>query len=162
MWGSEWITTRLIHPWAPGVPSILVVTTLALALGQLPAVARLEGAWEIGNLTFYLFFAAVGAMIHIYNAVVLSPVLFAYVMIIIPVHMVIIYGAGRALRMDVGLLTVASAAVKAGPPLVLAIAESRGWKRFELPGVLVGLLGYAIGNYVGFAVAYTMRSFVGG
>jgi uncharacterized membrane protein len=89
-------------------------------------------------------------------------VLFAYVMIIIPVHMAIIYGVGRALRMDVGLLTVASAAVKAGPPLVLAIAESRGWKRFELPGVLVGLLGYAIGNYVGFAVAYATRSLVGG
>jgi uncharacterized membrane protein len=162
MWSSEWITTHWIHPWAPNIPSILMVTTLALALGQLPAVSRLEGAWEIGNLAFYLFFAAVGAMIHIYNAVVLSPVLFAYVMIVIPVHMAFIYGVGRWLRMDVGLLTIASAAAKAGPPLVLAIAESRGWKRFELSGVLVGLLGYAAGNYVGFAVAYVMRSLVGG
>ena len=88
--------------------------------------------------------------------------LFAYVMIVIPIHMAFIYGVGRWLRMDVGLLTIASAAAKAGPPLVLAIAESRGWKRFELSGVLVGLLGYAAGNYVGFAVAYLMRSLVGG
>lgn len=161
MWSSELITTRLIHPWIPSVPSILVVTTLALALGQIPAVSRLEGAWEIGNLAFYLFFAAVGAMIHLYNAVVLSPVLFAYVVVIIVVHMAFIYGIGRLLRMDVGLLTVASTAAKAGPPLVLALAESKGWKRFELPGVLVGLLGYAIGNYVGFAVAYLMRSLLG-
>jgi uncharacterized membrane protein len=161
MWSSELITTRLIHPWLPSVPSILVVTTLALALGQLPAVSRLEGAWEIGNLAFYLFFAAVGAMIHLYNAVVLSPVLFVYVVVIILVHMVFIYGVGRLLRMDVGLLTVASTAAKAGPPVVLALAESKGWKRFELPGVLVGLLGYAVGNYVGFAVAYLMRSLVG-
>ena len=162
MWSGELITTRLIHPWAPNVPSILMVTTLALALGQLPTLSRLEGAWEIGNIAFYLFFAAVGAMIHIYNAVVLSPILFAYVLIVIPVHMVFIYGFGRLLRMDVGVLTIASTAAKAGPPLVLAIAESRGWKRLELPGVLMGLLGYAIGNYVGFAVAYLMRGMVAG
>jgi len=161
MWSSELITTRLIHPWLPGVPSILVVTTLALILGHIPAVTRLEGAWEIGNLAFYLFFAAVGAMIHLYNAVVLSPVLFAYVIVIIVVHMTFIYGVGRLLRMDVGLLTLASTAAKAGPPVVLALAQSRGWQRFELPGVLVGLLGYAVGNYVGFAMAYLMRSLLG-
>ena len=109
-----------------------------------------------------LFFAAVGAMIHIYNAVVLSPILFAYVLIVIPVHMVFIYGVGRMLGMDVRVLTVASAAAKAGPPVVLAIAETRGWKHLELPGVLMGLLGYAVGNYVGFAVAYLMRALVGG
>jgi uncharacterized membrane protein len=161
MWASSEITARWIHPWAPGVPSILVVTTLALALGQVPVVSRLEGAWEVGNLAFYLFFAAVGAMIHLYNAVVLSPVLFAYVLVVIVIHMAIIYGVGRLLRMDVGLLTVASTAAKAGPPLVLALAQSRGWQRFELSGVLVGLLGYAIGNYVGFAVAYLMRGLLG-
>jgi len=161
MWASAGITARWIHPWAPGVPSILVVTTLALALGQAPVVSRLQGAWEVGNLAFYLFFAAVGAMIHLYNAVVLSPVLFAYVLVVIVIHMTIIYGVGRLLRMDVGLLTVASTAAKAGPPVVLALAQSRGWQRFELSGVLVGLLGYAIGNYVGFAVAYLMRGLLG-
>lgn len=161
MWSSEWITTRLIQPILPGIPSILVVTTLALILGQMPVVARLEGAWEVGNLSFYLFFAAVGAMIHITNAIILSPVLFVYVMVVIVVHMAVIYGVGRVLRMDVGLLTVASTAAKAGPPVVLALAESRGWQRFELPGVLVGLLGYAVGNYIGLAVAYAMRSIVG-
>jgi uncharacterized membrane protein len=162
MWSGEWITVRLINPWAPDVPSILMVTTLALALGQIPAVSRLEGAWEVGNIAFYLFFAAVGAMIHIYNAVVLSPILFAYVLIVIPVHMVFVYGVGRMLRMDVGVLTVASAAAKAGPPVVLAIAETRGWKSLELPGVLMGLLGYALGNYVGYAVANLTRFLVGG
>jgi uncharacterized membrane protein len=31
-----------------------------------------------------------------------------------------------------------------------------------LPGVIVGLLGYAIGNYLGFAVGAIVRSFGAG
>lgn len=45
---------------------------------------------------------------------------------------------------------------------MLAIAETRQWKRLELPGVLMGLLGYAIGNYIGYAMAQLMRVLVGG
>ncbi len=161
MVASGWIKTHLLDSLVRGVPTILVITTLALLVGQMPAIKRLEGAWELGHLAFFLFFAAVGAMINLYNAVMLSPILFAYVMIVIVVHMVVIYGLGRLARIDVGVLTIASAAAKAGPPLVLAIAESRGWHRLGLPGVLVGLLGYAIGNYVGFAVAYLMRGLLG-
>lgn len=162
MVGSDWIKATLIDPVLPGVPSILVITTLALILGQIPMIARLEGAWDLGYLAFYLFFAAVGAMIDVYRAVVLSPILFVYVSIIIVTHMVIVYGCGKLLGMDVAVLTVASAAAKAGPPLIPALTEARGWQRLTLPGVLVGLLGYAVGNYVGFAVAHLMRLMVGG
>lgn len=155
---SEWAKTALVDPVLPGVPSILLVTTFALLLGQLPAIRRLEGGWEIGNLAFYVFFAAVGAMIHVLNAVRLAPVLFAYVAIIVAAHMVVVYGAGRLLRLDLGVVTIASAAAKTGPPMVIPLAEQLGWKHLALPGVLMGLLGYAIGNYVGFAVAYLVRA----
>ena len=142
MWLSAWIKGALLDPVLPGVPEILIVTTLALVCAQFRAVRRLEGAWEMGQLSFFVFFAAIGAMIDFYGAIVLSPILFVYVMIIIVVHMVTIYGGGRLLRMDIGVLTVASIATKAGPPLVLAMAEQhREWKVLALPGVVVGLAG---------------------
>lgn len=155
---SEWVKVRLLDPVLPGIPSILLVTTFALLLGQLPAIRRLEGGWEIGNLAFYVFFAAVGAMIHILNAIRLAPVLFVYVAIVVAAHMAVVYGAGRLLKLDLGVLTIASAAAKTGPPMVIPLAEQLGWKHLALPGVLMGLLGYAIGNYVGFAVAYLVRA----
>ena len=158
LWLSERIKTGLLEAILPQVPTIIVVTTLALLLGQLRFIRNLEGAWELGHLAFYVFFAAVGAMIHLYNAIILSPILFAYVMIIIAVHMVTIYGAGRLLRMDVGVLTVASAAAKTGPPTALAIAEVKGWKALELPAVIMGLVGYAVGNYIGLGTAYLIKA----
>ncbi len=160
---STWINTTLIAPHFPQVPTILIVTTLALVFGQFRFINELEGGWELGHLTFYLFFAAVGALINMYSAIILSPVLFVYVTIVMLAHFVVIYGGGRLLKMDVRLLTMASAAAKAGPAVVIALAQTnKGWKQFALPGVLVSLLGYALGNYVGFAVAYLMRAILQG
>jgi uncharacterized membrane protein len=158
---SDWLKLSLIDAVAPAVPTILVVSTLALVLGQFNRVHRLQGAWELGDLAFYLFFAAVGAMIDVYQAVVLSPVLFLYVLIIMAVHFSWVYGIGRLLRMDLGVLTIASVATKAGPSMVLPVAEAKGWRHLVLPGIVLGMVGYAIGNYVGWAVANAVRLMLG-
>ena len=162
MAASDWLKANVTDLVLPELPSILIVTTLALILGQLPPVRELEGAWEIGDLAFYLFFAAVGALIDFYLAVILSPILFLYVVVIMAVHMVVLFGGGRLLRMDVGVLTIASVATKAGPALVAPVAETKGWRHLILPGIIVAMLGYAIGNYVGYAVAQAVRAVVGG
>jgi uncharacterized membrane protein len=155
---SGLVKEHLIAGFLPSLPTILIVTTLALVLAQFRFVARLGGAYELGNLSFYLFFCAVGAMINLKMAIVLSPILFLYVMVIMVVHMMTVYGVGRLLRLDIRVLTIASAAAKTGPPSVIALANVHGWKHLVLPGVAMGLLGYAVGNYLGFAAAYMMKA----
>lgn len=162
MVASELINERWIAPVMPSFPTILIVTTFALVLAQLGFIGRLRGASELGNLAFYLFFCAVGAMINVRMAIVLSPILFLYVMIMILVHFASVYGLGRLLRLDIRVLTIASAAAKTGPPTVVALANVHGWKTLVLPGVAMGLLGYAVGNYLGFAAAYAMKGLLGG
>ena len=39
----------------------------------------------------------------------------------------------------------------------LAVAVSREWKGLVLPGIIVGLLGYALGNYLGLGVAFLLK-----
>lgn len=157
---SNWMKDALIDPFFPELPSILIVTTLALILGQFPAVRRLKGAWEMGDLSFNLFFAAVGATISFYQAIVLSPALFLYVMIIMVVHMAVVYGGGRLMRMDAAVLTIASVATKGGPPLIVPVCQAKDWRHLVLPGIIIGVLGYAVGNYAGYAVAQAVRVFV--
>ncbi|MEN8163453.1 MAG: DUF819 family protein [Acidobacteriota bacterium] len=161
MAASELIKDNLIARWMPSFPTILIVTTLALLLAQFPIMGRLKGAFEIGTIAFYLFFCAVGAMINVKMAIVLSPILFAYVMVMIVVHMVVIYGIGRLLRLDIRLLTIASCAAKDGPTAIAPLAAIHGWKDLVLPGIAMGLLGYAVGNYLGFATAYAMKAILG-
>jgi uncharacterized membrane protein len=65
------------------------------------------------------------------------------------------------LRLDLRTLVVASQANVGGAASAIAIAGARGYTDRLLPGVAVGLLGYAIGNYFGFVVAALMRMFLG-
>jgi uncharacterized membrane protein len=161
MVASDLIKTHWIAGFMPSFPTILIVTTLALILAQFRFIGRLQGAFELGNLSFYLFFCAVGAMINLKMAIVLSPILFIYVMIMVVVHLVSVYGIGRLFRLDIRVLTIASAAAKTGPPSVIALANVHGWKHLVLPGAAMGLLGYAVGNYLGFAAAYAMKAILG-
>ena len=39
-----------------------------------------------------------------------------------------------------------------GPPTAAALAISNGWTKLIVPGMLVGIYGYIIGNYFGILV----------
>ena len=91
---------KYIAVWMPQLPTILITTTLALILAQVKYITRLQGAKELGNFAFYLFFAVIGAMMDIPKAVCLAPVLFVYVLLIIVTQIVFVLLLGRLLKMD--------------------------------------------------------------
>ncbi len=76
-------------------------------------------------------------------------------------HALLVFGVGRVLRLDLGTLTIASQANVGGPASAMALATSRGYSDKLLPGIAVGLLGYAVGNYVGFGIAGLTRAWLG-
>jgi uncharacterized membrane protein len=154
---SGLIKKYITDAWMPQIPSILFVTTLALLAAQFKSLQNLQGAKELGNFAFYLFFAAIGAMMDIPRAVCLAPVLFVYVVIIIVLQILFVLTVGRLLRMDLRMIAVASLAAKAGPSTVAAYTNTKNWNDLTLPGVAAGLLGYAIGNYAGLIGAYLLR-----
>lgn len=157
---SNLIKKQLFTDWLPQIPSILIVTTLALLLAQFKRVTALQGARELGNFAFYLFFASIGAMMDIPKALFLAPVLFFYVVIVIVSQILFVLLIGRALKIDLRLLAVASIAAKAGPSTVAAYTNAKDWNDLALPGVAAALLGYAAGNYAGLAGAYLLKIIV--
>ena len=64
------------------------------------------------------------------------------------------------MRIDLGTLTIASNANTGGPTsaLVLASVGQGKYADLLLPGVIAGLLGYGVGNYVGLAVAGILKN----
>ena len=69
----------------------------------------------------------------------------------------VVFGAGRLLRLPVEVLALASNSTVGGPATAMALARSQGWSGLVLPGVLSGLLGYAVGTYAGVAVCEALR-----
>jgi uncharacterized membrane protein len=141
----------------PQVPSILWLTTYALILGHTRPFARAEGTMQLGTLLLHVFFVVIGIWSRVSEIVAVGIVVFYYTATVVGIHGLITYGVGRLLKLDLGTLSVASQAAVGGPSTALAVAVAREWPGLVLPGVILGLLGYAVGNYLGFGVANLVR-----
>jgi uncharacterized membrane protein len=154
VWLSDLITAWLARQ-AIAVPSIIVITTLALVLAQMPAIARLRGTEWLGMLAVLLFLGVIGALCDLRALVglgTLGPALGGLACTMIAVHGVIVFGAGIIAKRDPLLAAIASQANIGGGTTALAVARSYGREDLVLPAILVGALGNAIGTYAGFAV----------
>ncbi len=141
----------------PSVPSILWLTTFALALGHTPWVRSLDGAMHLGSLGLHFFLAIIGIASRVSEILRVGPEVFWFTALVVAVHGVLTYGGARLARLDLETTSVASQAAIGGPSSALALAVGRDWRALVLPGVVVGLLGYAVGNYLGLGVAYWVR-----
>ncbi len=144
----------------PAIPEVLWLTTIVLIVAQLPAVQALVGSALWGNYLLLLFLASNGAQSVIANIFNIGPAVFYFALITVAFHGIVIFGVGWLVGLDLPTLAVASQANVGGPASALAIAGARGYADRLLPGVAVGLLGYAIGNYSGFVVAALMRGWL--
>jgi len=148
------LTARLV----PAVPSILWLTTYALILGHTRWFHRAEGALQLGTMVLHLFFVVIGIWSRVSEIASVGLVVFYFTLVVVGVQAVVVYGGGRLLRMDLGTLSVASQASVGGPASALAVAVAREWPGLVLPGIIMGLFGYAVGTYLGFGVAYLVRA----
>ena len=155
VWGADQLAGLLpIH-------EVLWLTTIVLILAQVPAVKALSGSALFGNYLLLLFLASNGARSVIANLVAVGPPVFYYAIITVALNGVGIFGIGRLARLDYATLAVASQANVGGAASAIALAGARGYTNQLVPGVAVGLLGYAVGNYLGFLVATMMRGLLG-
>ena len=156
-----WASSRL-SPLLPGFPLVLWQTTLALVVAQIPAVRRVPGATVLSYFALHLFFVVIGTSAVVAELTASGPAVLAFMMTIITIHALTAYGAGWLFGADLATVTVASQAAVGGPGSALAVAMSMKWPSLVTPGIIVGIFGYALGNYVGFACAYATRALLGG
>ena len=110
-----------------------------------------------GYYQLLLFLSTNGAQSVVANIVTVGPAVVYFAIGTVVLHGVTIFGLGRLFRIDWPTLVVASQANVGGPPSAMALATARGYMESLLPGVAVGLLGYALGNYWGFLIGSLVR-----
>ena len=139
--------------------AILVTTALTLLFATfLPRqVQKLSGHNEAGNIMMFIFLASVGATADIWQLIAIGPVLFIFASVIIIIHLIILFGAGKLLKLDLAELAMASAVCIGGPSSAAALASAKGWRHLLIPGLLAGSFGYAVGSFVGISVVEWLR-----
>lgn len=143
------------------LPSILILTTIALVLAQIPAIKKWTGSRLLGMFSVYLFLAVIGAyceLAAIGRTGGLGAALLGFATILCAVHGLVVFGIGAVLRQDWDLVAIASQANIGGSTSALALSRSLGRADLLLPAILVGSLGNGVGTYLGFFVSEMMRN----
>lgn len=140
----------------------LMLTTLTfLTLAMFPKYFEsINGSQEIGTFLIYLFFVVIGIPASIPLIVQNAPLLLVFVFIIVVVNMAVSLTAGKLLKYDLEEILLASNANVGGPTTAAAMAIAKGWKDLIGPILVVGTLGYIIGNYIGTTLGLWFSGFM--
>ena len=157
--GSLFLAHAFAHH-APAVPFILILTTIALALAQLPVMRSLHGARTLGYLTVLLFLAVIGAYCDVGALIANGSVallLLAWVTIVVAIHALLLFVISGFLKQDWAIVAIASNANIGGATTAGVLATAIGRDELRLPGILAGSLGTALGTYAGIFIAEFLR-----
>ena len=142
--------------WSLDIPSWRYAIMTALSVGIATALPRIRvwfaGAFEIGVALSFTFFAAIAAGADIRAMISVAPLLIVLVVILLSVHLVVLLTLGRKLGLTIPELLTASNAAILGATTAPAMAAAKGWHDQVTPGVLVGVIGYALGTFIGTAL----------
>lgn len=153
---GQWLGALISRPQY----AILATTLLAVivaTLGRSFVARALAGFNEAGNALMFIFLATIGASADVWRLVETAPILFLFALIIVSVHFSLLLAIGRALRLDIAEMCIASAVCVGGPASAPAIASAKGWRDLVVPGTLAGSFGYAVGSFIGISVWEWLR-----
>lgn len=129
----------------------LLLTTITFIVASIfrNSFEKLNGSQELGTYCIYLFFVVIGIPASIGLIVTKTPLLFVFVFIIAMVNLAITMGIGKLFKFNVEEVVLACNANIGGPTTAAALAISKGWTKLVGPILVIGTVGYVIGNYVG-------------
>jgi len=139
--------------------AIITVLVLIVATAFPHWMEKLHGGFELGVGLAFVFFAAIAAGANLLAMVQIAPLLIVVVVILLSVHLVVLLGVGRMFKLTLPELITASNAAVLGATTAPALAAARGWHDLVTPGVLVGVLGYALGTFAGTAIFHLWNLF---
>ena len=148
------ISDMVAAAWTGPSTRYVVLTALTLILATaVPHIRRLTaGGFELGIALSFSFFASIAAGADIEAMMSKAPMLGALVAMLLAVHLGVLLLVGKLCRLTLPELLTASNAAILGATTAPTMAAAKGWKDQVTPGVLVGVIGYALGTFVGGAL----------
>ncbi len=120
LWISNVTAAWLETEWGMHLPSVIILTTIALVLAQFRAIQRQKGSQVLGLFAMYLFLAVIAASCDVAAFRQIGPLgvtLFVFASLVIFFHAAITFAAAVLFRIDVNVAAIASQAKLAARPL---------------------------------------------
>ena len=137
---------------------ILTITTLAIIASFSPKVRALPKTFELG-MFFILIFSVVVASKFDIHAIKGSLQILWFIVFVMLTSIVLHLIICKIFKVEGDLFTVGHISLLCSPPFVPPIVEALGNRKVLLSGIVIGLAGYAAGNYLGVLIAWLLGVF---
>lgn len=147
---------------AKDTAAVLTVTSLGILASLVPSINRIKSSFQLGMYFIYVFCVIVAskadiiALFSVENMDLLTNLLI-YIALVIVGSLVLHALLSWIFRINVDEYIITSTALSNSPPFVPVVAAALKNKEVVVPGMIIGVIGYAIGNYLGVAIAYLLK-----
>lgn len=162
IFGLGYGLTYLFEGEAKDTVAILTVTTLGILASLVPAINRIKRSFQLGMFFIYMFCVIVAskadlAAVFREDNVSLLVNMFLFIALVIVGSLLLHAFLSWIFRISVDDYIITSTALSNSPPFVPVVAAALRNKEVVVPGMIIGVIGYAIGNYLGVAIAYLLK-----
>ncbi len=151
-WISIMVKGSIEGPWV-----ILIMTTLGIAVSFIKPIQTMRGSYETAHYLLLIFSLAIGMLADLHALINQTSYLFVYCAIVMFGAILIHFMLAAIFRIDRDTVIITSTAAIYGPAFIGPVANAIQNKKVIVSGITMGLLGYAIGNYLGIGVAMLLR-----
>ncbi|NLZ44620.1 MAG: DUF819 family protein [Clostridia bacterium] len=137
---------------------MLIITTLGIAASFNRKIRNTQGTYEAGQYLILVFSLAIGVNVDIAKLFSSSSIVFLYTVFVLTMAILLHLLLAMVFRIDTDTTIITSTAGIYGPAFIIPVAEGIKNREVVVSGLTCGLAGYAIGNYLGFAVAWLLRA----
>jgi uncharacterized membrane protein len=136
---------------------ILLITSLGILASLIPSVNKTEKTFELGMYLILVFSIVVASMADIQRFAAASPSILLYVTLAVFGSLIVQVILSKIFKIDTDTVMITSTAFICSPPFVPVVAAALKNKEIIVSGLTVGIIGYAVGNYLGVMIAILLR-----
>ncbi len=140
---------------------ILSLTTLSVLASLSPKVRQIKGSFEMGEYLLLVFCVSIGMLADFSKLAEEGGTVLLFTASVMFFAIFLHYVLSALFRIDRDTVMITSTAAIYGPVFVGQIASVIHNKQLVFSGMATGLVGYAIGNYLGIGLGYLLKSWVG-
>ena len=133
---------------------ILLLTTLGIACSFIKPVREMKYSYDMGMYFIYIFCIAVASMADLSKLDFAGGIgLLGYLLAAVFGSLILQVIFAKIFRIDSDMMVISSVTYINSPPFVPMMAAAMKNKDVLIPGLTIGVIGYAAGNYLGFLMS---------
>ncbi|MCG8581139.1 MAG: DUF819 family protein [Bacteroidales bacterium] len=138
------------------VTFIFLITAGGIWGSSLKKINETKGTFDLGMYLILIFSVVVASKVQLDTLTHINPSIFGYITFVVFVSLILHVLLSRLRNIDADTVIVTSAALICSPPFVPVVAGALRNRSVIVPGLTIGLIGYALGNYLGYLMSWLL------